>query len=263
MGKEGHDDEEDEDDIDFHNDDEDKENLTSPTAFTKLKVKFPFRLKGKPVVKNAVVLGEHHHENNNNANTNSSNIISADTEGQELDENGNIKPSKRQARREGSDDSDSDDDSDDDDSDDIVKRREKNLEDNKRMLERMMAEFDGNAVFKPASMRRLSLPRTTSGNNGADSGARARRRQSLGATLRYSNRKSPPRTRSRGVDGEHARGLKDEPNTLRRRINYDDEDDDIKVYFDDDEDEDAREAEGIVEVNLFPRRYCLSLFMSS
>ena len=76
--------------------------------------------------------------------------------------------------------------------------------------------------------------------------AGGRRRQSFGgAALRYSNRKSPPRTRSRGgVDGDkHAEGLGDEPNTLRRRINYDENaEEKFKVYLED-EDDDEREAE--------------------
>ena len=42
--------------------------------------------------------------------------------------------------------------------------------------------------------------------------------------FRYSTRKSPPRTRSKGVDSEHAEGLKDEEGRLfKRRVNYDED----------------------------------------
>ena len=76
-----------------------------------------------------------------------------DDDGYELDENGNIEPENENEVQD--DDHDSDDDSSDDD-DNIVKRREKNIADNKRMLREMMAEFDKNAFFKPAAMRRTS-----------------------------------------------------------------------------------------------------------
>jgi len=173
---------------------------------------------------------------------------SADGE-QQLDENGNVKP--KSTKNEDNSDSESDDS--DDDDDDIVKRREKNLLDNQRMLKEMMASFDDKCLFKPASMRRTSLPSTKASREDMIERRKSlqKRRQSFAVVALQANRKSPPRTRSKGVDGEHAAGLKDEETSLRRRIDYNEN---LKVYFTED-DEDDREAEGVVKPEATRRRY--------
>merc|ERR1719334_354543 len=104
----------------------------------------------------------------------------------------------------------------------------------------MMAEFGDNSSIKPAYMRRTSMP-SSKGILGEGIEKNPRKRpQKFGIAALQANRKSPPRTRSRGVDGQHVEGLKDEDSSLRRRINYNEN---LKVYFDDWDDEENREAE--------------------
>ena len=211
----------------------DKENApTAKTSKTKLTVKMPFFFGRKSKAAGKVKrtrMADFFEENSAEKKSENQNVEGNDetettttttTTGEDrLDENGNIK-----AKRVKNDDSDSDSDSDsDDDDDDIVKRREKNLLDNQRMLRQMMAEFDDKSSFKPASMRRMSLPASESAlGEGGERRSLQRRRQSMGIVALQANRKSPPRTRSHGVDGEHVDGLKDDDVSLRRRIDYND-----------------------------------------
>ena len=176
-----------------------------------------------------------------------------------LDENGNYKEEKREMKRDSDSGADSDSDGDDsgsddsDDEDNIVKRREKNIADNKRMLAQMMAEFNGSEFFKPASMnaRRHSLPATSGAEdkenlsiNEKNGGSFSRgRRSACGPSyLNLSNRQSPPRLRER-VNGNERPKSSDHIQRRQSRVN-DDGDDDFKVYLDDED----REAEGIVHI---------------
>ena len=223
----------DDDDYDDDDDDyvDDKENI--PVIKKRLTVKMPFHfgakskngrvndrakfLEGESEEEDETKMPDGKGESAKGESGDGKTETSADGE-QQLDENGNVKP--KSAKNEDNSDSESDDS--DDDDDDIVKRREKNLLDNQRMLKEMMASFDDKCLFKPASMRRTSLPSTKASREDMIERRKSlqKRRQSFAVVALQANRKSPPRTRSKGVDGEHAAGLKDEETSLRRRIDY-------------------------------------------
>jgi len=255
------------DDDDDEEDMSDKENAPIAKTFaSKLTVKMPFvfpsKFKPKGKVKKtsmaAFFEGESGWEKESKKETvkgsgeeekKETPATTSETTEERLDENGNVKP--KRVKNEDDSDSDSDSDSDDDDVENIEKRRAKNLEDNKRMLEQMMAEFGDKSSIKPAYMRRTSLPSSKAIlGDGIEKNPR-NRRQSFGIVALQANRKSPPRTRSRGVDGQHVEGLKDEVSSLRRRIDYNEN---LKVYFDDSDDEENREAETAIKPEATRRR---------